>query len=196
MLTKLLVNKKGAATIFLVLILAILLASIIVITLDMTHITRLAGDLDIALDSSAKAASIQIDENALLYGNVFIDKESALSIFKDMFERNFLSRGKTGQFLIEQSVFYPTSFKVEAEYYYISPSTGNRIDLFVKVINTSTPEILSLGRYPYIISDISVDRSTIAVLGVLTYNRVGLLQRDPIVVKRVAVSQLTAELVN
>lgn len=196
MLTKLLVNKKGAATIFLVLILAILLASIIAITLDMTHITRLAGDLDIVLDSSAKAASIQIDENALLYGNVFIDKESALSIFKDMFERNFLSRGKTGQFLIEQSVFYPTSFKVEAEYYYISPSTGNRIDLFVKVINTSTPEILSLGRYPYIVSDISVDRPTIAVLGVLTYNRVGLLQRDPIVVKRVAVSQLTAELVN
>lgn len=194
MLTKLLVNKKGAATIFLVLILAILLASIIAITLDMTHITRLAGDLDIVLDSSAKAASIQIDENALLYGNVFIDKESALSIFKDMFERNFLSRGKTGQFLIEQSVFYPT--KVEAEYYYISPSTGNRIDLFVKVINTSTPEILSLGRYPYIVSDISVDRPTIAVLGVLTYNRVGLLQRDPIVVKRVAVSQLTAELVN
>lgn len=196
MLTKLLVNKKGAATIFLVLILAILLASIIAITLDMTHITRLAGDLDIVLDSSAKAASIQIDENALLYGNVFIDKESALSIFKDMFERNFLSRGKTGQFLIEQSVFYPTSFKVEAEYYYISPSTGNRIDLFVKVINTSTPEILSLGRYPYIVSDISVDRPTIAVLGVLTYNRAGLLQRDPIVVKRVAVSQLTAELVN
>jgi len=196
MLTKFLENKKGAATIFLVLILAILLASIIAITLDMTHITRLAGDLDIVLDSSAKAASIQIDENALLYGNVFIDKEFALSVFKDMFERNFLSRGETGQFLTEQSVSYPTSFTVEAEYFYVSPSTGNRIDLFVKIINTSTPEILTLRRYPFIVSDISADRPTIAVLGVLTYNRVGLLQRDPIIVKRVAVSQLTAELVN
>ena len=187
------ISKNGGAFLFFILILSLLLSSILVISFDITHSMRLSRNIDIALDVSAKAASANVDMDILQLGDVIVKtsgENNAFSVFRDMFERNFLKRDETGHVLHRNSSFVPSWEHGEEVYSFTSPSTGNNVRLYVVVNNDINRESITIGRAPYAVVIPLGDNPVVATLAVLTYNRVGILSEDPIIIRRVAVSQL------
>ena len=170
-------NKKGGAVIFMVIIISLLLSSIMMVMLDITQAMRISRNLDIALDAATKAASSQIDMDRLAnYGDVRIDETLAPSVFKDIFELNFLQREQTGYALTETLEF-------------TSLSTGSRITVFVDVFNDPQPVGFSLGDAQHNIQVPPTGNPVVAAFAVVRYEGIGLLGASYI--RRVAVSQLT-----